>query len=143
VDTAVVVIPEPSAQGLAKFLSERLPGQTDPWVVSLNGDAAIYVNIVPAEEADLEPEDFRLLTARFKEQQLTAVLADVAVRNVGCRELRELVVAILDRFPGLASDDTSEHWWTAEEVRTPERFNLQGFWPHEVLPRVLGGTSDA
>ena len=142
-DSAVVIIPTPSALGLAAFLSERLPGQSDPWVVSLNGDTAIYVNIVPAEEADLEPEDFHLLTERFEGQQLTAVLADVAVRNVGCRELRELVVAMLSRFPGLASDDIAEHWWTAEEVQTPEKFNLQRFWPHEVLADVPGGASEA
>jgi hypothetical protein len=142
-DSAVVVIPEPSTQGLATFLSERLPGQRDPWVVSLNGDAAIYVNIIPAKEADLEPEDLHLLTARFGGQKLTAVLADVAVRNVGCQELRELVVAVLDRFPGLASDDIAEHWWTAEEIRRPESFNLHRFWPHEVESNTPGCTSDA
>lgn len=142
-DTAVVVIPKPNTQGLAEFLCERLPGPSEPWVVPLNGQAAIYLSIVPAEEADLEPEEFWQLTARLGIHQFTAVLADVAVRNVGCYELRELIAAVLDRFPGLASDDIAEHWWTAEEIRAPEKFNLQPFWPHEVKPHIPGGLSDA
>ena len=132
-----------SAHGLAEFLSERLPDQSQPWIVPLNGRAAIYINIVPAEEADLEPEDFRQLTARFGGHQLTAVMADVSVRNVGCAELRELIAAVLDRFPGLASDDVARHWWTAEEIRAPERFGLQPFWPHEVKLRIRDHLGDA
>ena len=142
-DTAIIVIPKPSAHGLATFLTELLPGQSEPWIVMLNGRAAIYINIVPGEQADLEPEELLKLTERFEGQELTALAADVAIRNVGCAELRELVVAVLGRFPGLASDDIAEHWWTAEEILEPKKFGFQPFWPHEVNSRMRGHLGDA
>ena len=131
-DTAVAVIPKSRASGLAAFLSGRLPAQSAPWVVSLNGQAAIFLNIVSAEEADLEPTDLRQLKLRLEAEELTALLADVSVRNIGCSELRELMAEVLERFSGLASDDVAAHWWTAEEIRRPEQFDMQPFWPHEV-----------
>lgn len=142
-DTAVVVIPKLSSRGLAEFLSERLPDQAEPWIVPLNGRAAVYLNIVPAEEADLGPGDFQQLSARLGGNEFIALLADVSVRNIGCAELRELITAILDRFPGLASDDVADHWWTAEEIRKPEEFGLQPFWPHEVRSSIQGYCGDA
>ncbi len=142
-DTAVAIIPKASSRDLAAFLTERLPEQAQPWVVFLDGKPAIFVNIVPAAAADLEEADLRELKTRLGSIELTALLADLAVRNVGCAEVRELIATVLDQFSGLASDDIAERWWTAEEIRTPERFNLQAFWPHEVTSRIGCGSVDA
>ena len=142
-DTAVAVIPKSRSHELAAFLTKKLPEQSEPWVVILNGEAAIFVHVVPAEDADLEDSDLQELKARLQSEELTALLVEVAVRNVGCAEVRELVAAVVEHFSGVASDDVSERWWTAEEIRTPGEFNLQPFWPHETRLPLGGSPVDA
>jgi hypothetical protein len=131
-DTAVVVVREAQAAEVKDFLAQLCPSQSDPWLVNVAGRPAIFINLAPAHEADLEPEDLIELNDKLNSDKLLAVLADVAVRNVGCGELRTLVATLLERFDGLASDDLLEHWWTADELKNPALVGGRIFWPHDV-----------
>ena len=131
-DTAVIVIHESQAHAIQEYLTRMLPTQSAPWVIEVAGIPAVFVNIVPASEADLEPQDRVELQHRLHSEQLLAVLADVAVRNVGCNELRAFVACVLEHFEGLASDDLLEHWWTVQELKNPALVGGRVFWPHQV-----------
>jgi hypothetical protein len=130
-DTAVVVIRNTELEALKAYLSHCLPGQSEPWLIEREGGPVAFVDLNPANHADLEPRDLLELTRRLASNDLLAVLVAVRVRNIGCEELRKFVVQLLDHFDGLASDDLLEHWWTAEELKDPSLINGRIFWPHE------------
>jgi len=136
-DTAIVVIRDAEADALKRHLTLTLPGQSDPWLIrGIDGPVA-FVNLAPADDADLEPQELNELKRRLSSEQLLAVLIDVRIRNLGCSEVRSFVTNVLERFHGLASDDLLEHWWKADELRNPSLIGGRIFWPHEA--RQSGG----
>jgi hypothetical protein len=130
-DTAVVVIRKSAVDALRGYLSARLPQQSEPWVMVVD-ESRFYFNICSAEDADLEEGELPELRTRLGTEDLSALLIDVGVRNVGCEQLRAFVAAVAERFSGLASDDLHEHWWTASEIRNSNLVAGRVFWPHDV-----------
>lgn len=58
------------------------------------------------------------------------MIANVSGRHDGTAEVIRFVTMTLARFPGVASDDYSEHLWTRDEVAQGARFDGLTFFDH-------------
>ncbi|GLY54580.1 hypothetical protein [Lentzea sp. NBRC 102530] len=136
---SVFVFPRLDRAGVAAVLDALSPRQNTPWFV----DDALYVDLDSEAEGclyqDWEPEAVEQLTAAFGGRPSWAVQIDVSGRVDGTEQVRRLVLALLDAG-GVATDDYSDHAWTADEIRSGARcegltfFDFRGY--HRSLDRL-------
>jgi len=75
-DTAIVVIRDAEAQALKRHLALTLPGQSDPWLIRGMDGPVAFVNLAPADCADLESQELIELKRRLgSEIRLSLVVA--------------------------------------------------------------------
>ena len=95
-------------------LNDLCVHEKDSWQARIDGDPYLYVDFY--RDGPAEFEDW---TARFASHggppDIT-VVADVSGRHDGWPQVQAFVVALLHRFPGVATDDDWIRLWQREEV---------------------------
>lgn len=129
--TIFVHLREATEEQVASFLSEAFPNQKGPpWILSVAGDAHLYIRFCRNWQAESEAEEIECLRAMLGGKPSVSLSADVSGRHSGDAEMREFVSRILSKFDGLAEDEYTEGFWTMEEIireyRKPS--NLSGKW---------------
>jgi hypothetical protein len=136
-DTAIIVVRAEHLSAVRAYLSENLPVQSEPCLLHGSNGPVAFVNLEPALNADIDQDDIDELQKRLTSDDLLAILVDVRVRNVGAKEVRTFVVALLSQFHGYAADDLLEYWWTRDEILGASGAGTKPFWPHETVAQRM------
>jgi hypothetical protein len=115
------------------------PTQHDPWVIDTADDPkdnpAIYVDIYTTAHGaplycDWEPREMAALEAAMGNLPWWSVTGDVTGRIDGGPQVRALVLALL-ADGGVATDEYSDHCWTAQEIHDNVRVDGLTFFDHQ------------
>ncbi|MEU2610610.1 hypothetical protein ABZ570_03330 [Micromonospora sp. NPDC007271] len=110
----VFIFPDMEQAAVVALLDRLSPGQRHPWLV----DGCLYGELTSEDEylyLDWEPEAVRELSRACGRRPSWALQVDVSSRVDGTVEVRRLALALL-AHGGIATDDYSDHPWTAEEI---------------------------
>lgn len=103
---------------LASALSEMYPGRKEPWLHMADDDPCLYIRILQADEAESWfPEELAPALRHFGGVVPLTVVADVSGRHDGTTQVRQLAVALLSRFKGIAEDEYSDRLWSLDEIQ--------------------------
>lgn len=80
----------------------------------------LYVELADELYDELEPDVAQALRDRFGGERPRCVCVDVSRHCSAEREVTEFAIAMLRQFGGIAMDDESEHYWTAEAIAEGE-----------------------
>lgn len=119
-------------EAVAELLGRLCPAQRGPpWVWKRDGDPCLYINVDDDNlTADLEPEAHDAIMAALGPEPAVLVTADIPGRHPGDAEVRALLSALLQAYPGFAQDDYSLHQWTLEEVLSGQEINGHPFFDY-------------
>ena len=109
---------------VAAVLDLAYPGQRFPWLHSINDDAYLYIDFLPTNWSDIDPDDWKVFQEQFGGEPAVAVTADVSGRHHGGPQVLEFVTLLLSKFNGLANDDYTDRLWPLSEIK--EEGALQG-----------------
>ncbi|HEY9776997.1 MAG TPA: hypothetical protein V6C81_24745 [Planktothrix sp.] len=76
----------------------------------------MYINIHSSLSGAHPHDDIDQIEHTLGFDPAIVVTATVSGRHPGDREVRSFVLAILQRFDGVARDDYSDHCWTSAEI---------------------------
>ena len=130
-DTATVFLCDTTEDAVAEHLSGMYPAQRDPWVSMVNGDVALYINMIAGcqdIQAEMEPDDWEALISMLGREPDVCVTADVSGRHHGSREPERFALELLASFNGLAQDLFADHFWTLTELRSGHRVEGRRFF---------------
>ncbi len=102
-----------------RWLTENFRFQSGPpWIVDIQGDACLYIEIYDNWHDDHEPEGWQRVSEGFGWEPTCGVIADVSGRHPGDEQVSSFVLSTLERFDGVAMDDYTEHGWTRTQAES-------------------------
>jgi hypothetical protein len=103
---------------VAAFLHRTYTHQKGPpWAYLVGGEVAIYLDCYNAAPSQFSHEEWVTLVEALGSLPAVTVSAHVTARHVGNREaVPAIVSALLGAFQGVAQDESSDKWWTAQQV---------------------------
>jgi hypothetical protein len=115
---------------LTAYLDRSYPGQRQPWVLSVNGDTRLYIDVVPFEPEDFEPEELADFATQFGDLPPCYVVAHVSGRHAGEVEVVQFIEGLFTEFRGVAMDEYTSHLWSLDEIKTAHRFKNHPFFDY-------------
>ena len=97
--------------------------QGDNWQLEIEGDAYLYIYLLPNAEAEQISNLGYIPTI--------SIAADVSGRHKGDAQVRSFVSALLSQFDGHVQDDYSNHCWTLEEIHSNKLVNGHKFFDYQ------------
>src|SRR5262245_46952443 len=113
-----VHIRDATADEVAAVLQHTYPFEGGPpWICEFAGDPCLYIDFYHDIQHEFPLETRQKIIAAIGKEPQVSVAADVSGRHPGDEQVRTFVLTLLDRFQGIATDDYSDHCWSAEEIR--------------------------
>ena len=111
------------------YLDSAYPGQRNPWLLWVNGDSCLYIEIYEDwGKFGVSYEYYDDIVSEFDGDPPVVVLANVSGRCHGVEPVYKFVIDLLTRFDGLASDDYINHLWTLVELKDWQLIEGQPFF---------------
>lgn len=128
--SVVVLLRDTIGSAVTAYLDAAYPEQREPWVVFVEGDACLYINLYRDGPREHEPEDWAYIVQRFGGEPAACVIADVSGRHPGDEQVAGFVAGLLSRFSGAAMDDYTAHLWSLNELRGGHRVRGHPFFDY-------------
>jgi hypothetical protein len=95
------------------------------WLGQVDDDPYLYIRFY--REGPLEDESWSSRFSKCPGPPTVSIVADVSGRHDGWREAQAFVVALLEEFEGVATDDAGLRLWCLEEVDADRRIDGRRF----------------
>ena len=116
---------------VAIFLQRIYTFQTGPpWVLTLNGDPCLWIDFYRDASREFEPKDWARLVKALGCEPVVSLVVEVSGRHPGDDQVRSVIATTLGEFQGVAQDDFTTRFWTAEEVLSGYRENGHLFFDY-------------
>lgn len=115
---------------VAAYLDGTYPSQREPWVVAVDGDPHLYIDLYHDGPREHEPEEWADITCRLGGEPVVGVIANVTGRHPGDKQVAEFVTDLLARFHGGAMDEYTTHLWSLAELRAGRHIEGHPFFDY-------------
>jgi hypothetical protein len=117
-----VYLRETTQDVVAAVLDLAYPGQRFPWLHLIKDDPYLYIDFLPSNWSDIDPDHWKEFQEQFGGEPAVAVTADVSGRHPGGPQVLEFVTLLLSKFNGLANDDYTDRLWPLSEIIEKARY---------------------
>jgi hypothetical protein len=101
---------------VAAALDRLYPTQGRPWLMEVDGDPRLYIEIY--HDGPVEDDEWHTRFSSCGGPPAVSVIANISGRHDGWPEVREFVARVLGTFDGVATDDDWSHLWSHDEVQS-------------------------
>ena len=130
----VIFFPTATGEELTARLNDfAVPAIAQQWVFPETQRPVLYIYTLVGEQTEdharyVEPSDWAALVRALGRSPHSIVGVDVSGRVDGTAELKSLLEALLEEFPGVVQDDYTEHCWTLDEISRGDSFDGHPFF---------------
>jgi hypothetical protein len=115
-DSAVLFFEEAVEEDVAEFLNSSYSNSGKNWYSTVDGDPALYIDVLNDPENDMEPGHWLAAVAALGRSPSLCLIAHLSGRHFGSQEPNRFAIHLLTRFPGIALDDYSDLCWTKSDL---------------------------
>jgi hypothetical protein len=139
--SVIVHLAEPCTEDdVADVLARAYEGQGHrQWVEYAEGDTCLTIEFYRDHLTEYEPAELEQLKSHFAGKTPLSVVADIGGRHDGTAQVKRFVQLLLAKFPGVATDDFTDHIWSRFEIEQNVLFDglaffdYRGFYERERL----------
>lgn len=129
--SVLVLLRDTTEAAVTAYLDVAYPGQREPWVAFIRGDACLSIRLYRDGPREHEPEEWADIVRRFGGEPAVGVIADVSGRHPGDAQVTAFVAGLLAGFSGAAMDEYTTHLWSLAELRAGRRVQAHPFFDYE------------
>ena len=116
-DTGLLFLRDAPEEAINAYLDLAYGDGQRNWTVRIEGDPALYINVLRRPQRDMEPEAWDAACLAIGTIPNVVLAFNLSGRHFGSQEPRRFAKEILDLCAGCVMDDHSIHCWSVTELK--------------------------